>query len=145
MDDDDAPSGPGGRPVLVSFFTSLLPTAAAFAGLTVADQRGVLDFLHADRRIDVEVPSIDGVSVEQARELLRAKDLLLALQAERADPAIPAGKVAGPGPPAGSRAPRGSAPPAVLSSGPRRIVLPPPVRGRAPAASQPPHPLERPP
>src|SRR3954462_8532275 len=82
-----------GRPARVAFLTSLFTTAAAFAGLTVADRRGMLDFLHG-KRGDVEVPSINGVSVEQARDLLRARDLLLTLQAERPDPAIPAGKIA---------------------------------------------------
>jgi hypothetical protein len=74
-----------GRPGLVAFLTALLTTCAAFAALTVADRRGMLDFLHGGRR-DVEVPSINGVSVEQARDLLRARDLLLTLQAERPDP-----------------------------------------------------------
>ena len=83
-----------GRPALVAFFTSLATTVAAFAALTIADRRGALDFLHG-RRADVEVPSINGVSVEQARDLLRARDLLLTLQAERPDPTIPAGKIAG--------------------------------------------------
>ena len=94
MDDDDLLPARRGRPGVVAFFTSLLTTAAAFAGLTIADGRGLLDFLHADRH-SVEVPAIDGVSVDQARELLRAKDLLLTLEAEHADPTVPAGKVAG--------------------------------------------------
>ncbi len=124
MGDDDARFSPRGRPVLAAFFTSLLTTTVAFAGLTAADRHGLLDFLNPDRRTDVEVPSIDGVSVEQARELLRAKDLLLTLQAERADPAIPAGKVAGQVPLAGSRAPRGSAVQAFVSSGAGVITVP---------------------
>jgi hypothetical protein len=61
-----------GRPVLVAFLTSLITTAVAFAALTVADRRGLLDFLRG-KRGDVEVPSINGVSVEQARDLLRAR------------------------------------------------------------------------
>src|SRR5258708_9722631 len=42
---------------------------------------------------EAEVPSLAGASVEQARELLQARGLLLALQAERADPKVPAGKI----------------------------------------------------
>jgi serine/threonine-protein kinase len=112
-----------GRPALVAFFTSLFTTAAVFVGLTVAERRGGLDFLHG-KRADVEVPSINGVSVEQARDLLRARDLLLSLQAERPDPAIPAGKVAGQVPLAGSRTPRGAAVQAFVSSGASAVAIP---------------------
>ena len=83
-----------GRSALVAFVTSVVTTFAVFAVLTVADRRGMLDFLHGGRG-DVEVPSINGVSVEQARDLLRARDLLLTLQFERPDATIPAGKIAG--------------------------------------------------
>jgi serine/threonine-protein kinase len=69
------------------------------------------------------VPSINGVSVEQARDLLRARDLLLTLQAERPD-AVPAGKVAGQSPLAGSRAHRGSAIQAFVSTGAGTISIP---------------------
>jgi len=112
-----------GRPALVAFVTSLFTTAAAFAGLTVADRRGMLDFLHG-KRGDVEVPSINGVSVEQARDLLRARDLLLTLQAERPDPAIGAGKIAGQVPLAGSRTPRGAAIQAFVSTGASAVAVP---------------------
>jgi eukaryotic-like serine/threonine-protein kinase len=112
-----------GRPALVAFLTSLFTTAAAFAGLTVADQRGMLDFLHG-KRGDVEVPSINGVSVEQARDLLRSRDLLLTLQAERPDPAIAAGKIAGQVPLAGSRTPRGAAIQAFVSTGASAVAIP---------------------
>ena len=77
-----------GRSALVAFVTSVVTTFAAFAALTVADRRGMLDFLHGGKG-DVEVPSINGVSVEQARDLLRARDLLLTLQFERPDPDHP--------------------------------------------------------
>src|SRR5262252_9109027 len=112
-----------GRPALVAFLTSLATTVAAFAALTVADRRGMLDFLHGGRG-DVEVPSVNGVSVDQARDLLRARDLLLTLQAERPDPAVPAGKIAGQTPLAGSRTPRGTAVQAFVSSGAGAAVIP---------------------
>jgi len=79
-----------GRSALVAFVTSVITTFVAFAALTLADRRGMLDFLHGGKG-EVEVPSINGLSVEQGRDLLRANDLLLTLQAERPDPAIPAG------------------------------------------------------
>jgi eukaryotic-like serine/threonine-protein kinase len=111
-----------GRSALVAFVTSVVTTFAVFAALTVADGRGMLAFLHGGSG-DVEVPSINGVSVEQARDLLRARDLLLTLQAERPD-TIPAGKVAGQTPLAGSRAPRGTAVQAFVSTGTGSVAIP---------------------
>jgi serine/threonine-protein kinase len=94
-----------------------------YNGLTwVADRRGMLEFLHGGAG-DVEVPSINGISVEQARDLLRARDLLLTLQAERPD-AVAAGKVAGQTPLAGSRARRGTAIAAFVSTGAGAVVIP---------------------
>jgi serine/threonine-protein kinase len=112
-----------GRSALVAFLTSLFTTAAVFAGLMVAERRGMLEFLHG-KRGDVEVPSINNISVEQARDLLRARDLLLSLQAERPDPTIPAGKIAGQVPLAGSRTPRGAAIQAFVSTGASAIEIP---------------------
>jgi serine/threonine-protein kinase len=122
-DDDDPRPIRQGSPVLAAFFTSLLTTAAAFVALTVADHRGLLDFLRANGRA-AEVPSITGVTVDQARDLLRARGLLLTLQGERPDPAIPAGKIAGQLPLAGSRAAQGAAIEAFVSSGPGVVTIP---------------------
>ena len=63
------------RSALVAFVTSVATTLVVFAALTVADGRGLLAFLHGTQG-DVEVPSINGLSVEQARDLLRARDLI---------------------------------------------------------------------
>jgi beta-lactam-binding protein with PASTA domain len=112
-----------GHPVLAAFFTSLLTTAAAFAGLTLADQRGLLPFLHGGVR-EAEVPSITGVTVEQARDLLQARSLLLTLQGERPDPNVPAGKIAGQIPLAGSRAAGGTSVQAFVSSGAGLVTIP---------------------
>ena len=109
--------------MLAAFFTSLFTTAAAFAGLTLADQRGMLPFLHGGVR-EAEVPSITGVSVEQARDLLQARNLLLTLQAERPDPNVPAGKIAAQVPLAGSRAAGGTSVQAFVSSGAGLIAVP---------------------
>jgi beta-lactam-binding protein with PASTA domain len=112
-----------GHPVLAAFLTSLVTTAAAFAALTVADQRGMLPFLHGGLR-EAEVPSIVGVSLEQARDLLTARGLLLALQAERPDPNVPVGKIAAQVPLAGSRAAPGTSIQAFVSSGAGLIAIP---------------------
>ena len=112
-----------GRPVLAAFVTSLVTTVAVFFALTVADGRGLLAFLHPHQG-DVEVPSIAGATVDQARELLRPRELLLTLQAERPDPLVPAGNIAGQVPLAGSRAGRGTAVQAFVSSGAGATTIP---------------------
>ena len=110
--------------MLAAFLTSLFTTVVAFLALSAADRRGLFDFLNPDTGAAVEVPSVNGVTVDQARELLRAQDLLLTVQGERADPNVPTGKVAGQVPLAGSRAPRGSAVQAFVSSGAGDIIVP---------------------
>ena len=113
-----------GRSALVAFITSLTTTVLVFAALTVADRRGMLDGLYG-RRSAVEVPSISGMSIEQARDLLRSRDLLLSLQAERPDPTVQAGLIAAQMPLAGSRTPPGIAIQAFVSSGPSAVEIPP--------------------
>jgi serine/threonine-protein kinase len=122
--DYDPRAGGRGPSLAVSFLTSLLTTVAAFAALTLADQRGLLPFLHGGVR-QVEVPSIAGVSVDQARELLQARGLLLTLRGERPDPSVAAGKIATQVPLAGSRAVSGTPIEAYVSSGPGAITVPP--------------------
>jgi beta-lactam-binding protein with PASTA domain len=127
MYDDEVRPDRRSRPALVAFLTSLATTAVAFAGLSVADRRGLFDFLHADRgpaEPVVVVPSINGLSVDQAREVLRSKDLLLTLQAELPDPDVPAGRVVGQAPLAGSRTPRGAAIQAIVSKGASAVAIP---------------------
>lgn len=123
--DDDLSPRPArrGRPVLAAFVTSLVTTCAAFAALTFVDRRGLLEFLHGSQR-EVEVPSINGVTVEQARDLLQSRELMLTLQGERSDPQISVGKVAGQVPLAGSHAARGTAVQAFLSSGAAAATIP---------------------
>ena len=126
MYEDHDPRPHRGHPVLAAFLTALVTTVAAFITLTIAERRGHLEFLHGGQRgpTDVEVPSIAGATVEQARDLLRARELLLMLQAERPDPSVPAGSIAGQVPLAGSRAPRGSAIQAFVSSGAGTTTVP---------------------
>lgn len=112
-----------GRSMLVAFVTSLVTTVATFAALTVADQRGLLDAFHRGRAA-VDVPSVSGMSVDQARELLRSRDLLLMLQGKQPDRAVPAGRIVSQTPLAGSRTPRGIAVQAFVSSGPSAVTIP---------------------
>jgi serine/threonine-protein kinase len=111
------------RSALIAFVTSVLTTVATFVALNVADQRGLLDALHGGRAA-VDVPSISGMSVEQARELLRSRDLLLMLQGKRPDPTVPAGRIVAQTPLAGSRTPRGIGIQAFVSSGAGEVTIP---------------------
>jgi serine/threonine-protein kinase len=111
------------RSALIAFVTSVVTTIVAFVALTVADRRGMLDVLHGGHSA-VEVPSISGMSVDQARDLLRSRDLLLSLQSERPDPAIPAGRIAAQTPLAGSSTPRGIVIQAFVSSGASAVAIP---------------------
>jgi eukaryotic-like serine/threonine-protein kinase len=122
-DEEDPRPVRQGHSVVAAFFTSLITTAVAFAALTAADARGMLPFLHGGAR-EAEVPSIVGVSVEQARDLLAARGLLLTLQAERPDPVVDKGKIAGQVPLAGSRAATATAVQAFVSSGAGLIAVP---------------------
>jgi eukaryotic-like serine/threonine-protein kinase len=112
-----------GRSTLVAFVTSVITTIATFVLLTVAERHGMLDGLRAGQGA-VEVPSIAGLSIEQARDLLRSHDLLLTLQATRPDPAVPAGRIAAQTPLSGSRTPRGMAIQAFVSSGTNSVSVP---------------------
>jgi serine/threonine-protein kinase len=113
-----------GHPVLASFITSIVTTVGVFLALTYAAQRGMLPEALRAGANEAEVPSVTGVTVEQARDLLAARGLLLTLQAERADPEVPAGKIAGQVPLAGSRAAKGTAVQAFVSSGAGLIAVP---------------------
>ena len=112
-----------GRSMLVAFVTSVVTTVATFAVLAVADQRGMLDVFHGGRAA-ADVPSISGLSVEQARELLRSRDLLLMLQGRQADRTVPAGRIVSQTPLAGSRTARGIAVQAFVSAGPSAVAIP---------------------
>jgi serine/threonine-protein kinase len=112
-----------GRSALVAFVTSVITTVAVFAALMLAERRGMLELLHGGRG-PVEVPSISGLSIEQARDLLRSRDLLLTLQDKRADPAIPVGQIVAQTPLPGSRTPRGIAIQAFVSSGASAVEIP---------------------
>src|SRR3954462_2845318 len=120
----DPRSSRPGRPVLAAFVTSLLTTTGVFAALTVADGRGLLAFLHSHQQGDVEVPSITGVTVDQAGELLRPRELLLTMQAERPDPVVPAGNIAGQAPLPGSRVAHAPAVRAFVSSAAGATTVP---------------------
>jgi eukaryotic-like serine/threonine-protein kinase len=112
-----------GRSTLVAFVTSVITTLVTFVALTLAERHGMLDLLHPGTGA-VEVPSLTGLSIDQARDLLRSRDLLLTLEAKRPDPAVPPGRIAAQTPLAGSRTLRGIAIQAFESSGASAVAIP---------------------
>lgn len=104
--------------------TSILTTVVTFVALRAADQHGLLKILGGAGGGDAEVPAIVGMSPDQARELLKGRELLLTLEAERPDPKIPAGRIAAQTPLPGSRAMHGDSIAAVVSRGVGEVAVP---------------------
>jgi len=108
-----------GSPVLISIFTSALTSAAVFFALrhyfpAGADPSAAM----------VDVPPLVGLRVEQARELLDGKGLILTLEGEKDDADVPAGAIVSQAPLAGSRARGGGEVRAVVSRGLSKVTVP---------------------
>lgn len=124
-DDEFRYQPPPKSPIPAAIFTSLITTVAVFFGLRALDERGLLPGSHARAGGEViEVPSLLGMRPEQAREILKGRDLLLSIAAEREDAQYPAGSVAAQQPLPGSQAPRGTAVQATVSRGIRQVQVP---------------------
>jgi hypothetical protein len=96
--------GGSGGTVFVAFLTAAITSAGMFFALReFVPPKGV------PAEETVEVPSLSGMNVEQARQMLDGKGLYLTLEAEREDPNVPAGQIATQNPLAGSREPRRAA------------------------------------
>ena len=105
--------------ILVSIVTSVL----VFVGMRMMEERGLLPFLSAGKG-SVEVPSLLGMLPEQARELLKARGLLLTLSAERENTAYPAGAMAEQSPLPGSQVSRGSVIQGAIARGSKQVQVP---------------------
>jgi beta-lactam-binding protein with PASTA domain len=105
--------------ILASIVTSVL----VFVGMRMMEERGLLPFLSAGKP-SVEVPSLLGMVPEQARELLKARGLLLTLSAERENTAYPAGAVAEQSPLPGSQVSRGSVVASAIARGSKQLPVP---------------------
>src|SRR5450432_1557456 len=149
-DDLDPRRGSRGSSSLLAFLISLVTTIAAFTGLTLADQRGLLPFLHGGVR-EAEVPSlagsraVAGTSVqafvssgpgtvaippvagtrpEDAVALLRARALLAGPRRAEPSDTVAAGLVIGSDPPAGAAVGPDTAVVLVVSTGPAPKAVP---------------------
>lgn len=125
--------------IALSIFVSALTSAGVFFGLRALEQRGVIGARQPSGGTEaVEVPALVNMPVDQARQVLQGRDLLLVLEAEREDPRVPAGSLLAQTPLPGSHARRGATVQAVVSKGPP--AAPPPAASAPPppAAGAPP-------
>ena len=100
------PSQARRRPtILASVVTSIVTSVAVFFILRALDDRGYLGGRGAATApaataaapvagaSAVQVPNVVGVRLDQARELLKARNLLISIAEERDDPNRPAGSI----------------------------------------------------
>jgi beta-lactam-binding protein with PASTA domain len=122
-DDDLVIRGPGvGTIVGLSFIISIIVSGAMILTLReIIPPKPLSDLQLASEAVDV--PSLLGVDVAQARGLLDPKGLLLTLDAERED-AVPAGSICVQAPLAGSRVMRGATIHATVSRGQAKVRVP---------------------
>jgi beta-lactam-binding protein with PASTA domain len=114
---------PPKSPIPAAVLASIITSVAVFFGLRLLEDRGYLPHGKAAAEV-AEVPSLLGIRPEQARELLRGRDLLLTLASEHEDSKFPAGAIASQTPLPGSQAPRGSSVQAVVSRGMGQVQVP---------------------
>jgi len=118
--------------VLPAAITSIITTIAVFFALRAMDGRGAFSGGGGRERAPaaasapaaVEVPALLGMRGEQARELLKGRELLLAFSGEKDSALQPAGAIMEQTPLQGSQVPRGSLVQAVLSRGVTQSVVP---------------------
>ena len=99
-----------GKATVLALFMGAAASAGTFFALRAATGGG-------KRQVLAEVPSVSGLTIEQARQLLEAKDLRLVIFERRADVKIPAHKIIKHVPLARSQVPRQSPVYAILSTG----------------------------
>jgi eukaryotic-like serine/threonine-protein kinase len=117
---------PAKSPVPAAVIAALITTLAVYFALRALDERGIFSLVAKGNSAPeaMEVPSLLGMRPEQARELLKARDLLLSFSAERDSAQYPAGTIAEQTPLLGSQLPRGGGVQAILSRGAKRIEIP---------------------
>lgn len=114
---------PPKSPIPAALLTSLITTVVVFFALQALDARSLLPKFGAKASM-VDVPSLAGMRPEQAREVLKARELWLAISAERDDPQVPVGSIAAQTPQPGTLLPHGSTVTAVVSRGTHQAVVP---------------------
>jgi hypothetical protein len=113
---------PPKSPIPAAIIASVVTTVVLFFGLRLLDERGV--FGRGRGAEGIEVPSLLGMRPEQARELLKGRDLMLLIAGEKEDSAYAAGTVASQTPMPGSQAARGGSVQAFVSRGSGLVQVP---------------------
>jgi serine/threonine-protein kinase len=119
-----------GSSIIASVLASVVTTVVLFFALRELEVRGYLPGGKPKPAGAgaMEVPNVVGVKLEQARELLKAKNLLISIAEEREDATHPAGSIVAQNPLAGSESQPGTTVQVALAR-PMSTVLVPPVSG----------------
>ena len=107
-----------GKVLIVCVLTSLLTSCAVFFLLQTMSQRGVF------AQGDVTVPSVVGMWLDQARQILQPMKLSVIVAEQRTDPAASSGQIISQDPPAQGAARKGAVVRVVVSSGQARVKMP---------------------
>jgi serine/threonine-protein kinase len=125
------------RPSIVaSILTSAVTTVVLFFGLRALDDRGHLGgraprepaapaAAAAPGAGAVQVPNVVGVRLEQARELLKGRGLLISIAEERDDATRPAGSIVSQNPLAGSESQPGTTVQVAVARAVSSVIVPP--------------------
>jgi serine/threonine-protein kinase len=130
------PSQSRRRPtILASIVTSIITSVAVFFLLRALDERGHLGGRGATTAATaaapapgagaVQVPNVVGVKLEQARELLKARGLLISIAEERDDANRPAGSIVSQNPLAGSESQPGTTVQVAVARAVSSVIVPP--------------------
>ena len=104
MDPTQPASPPPDRPYLAELAISTLKWGSlALALLGVAGLSGYLSMKKAVRGGEVEVPALEGQTIAEATQSLKARGLLLEKSGERSDAHMEAGRILAQDPPSGAR------------------------------------------
>jgi beta-lactam-binding protein with PASTA domain len=121
------------HPVLTAVIASVVTTVAVFFLLRELESFGIISPPRPRAAAPVvtpasgavEVPSLVGVRLEQAREIAKARGLLISIAEERDDPRGPSGAILAQNPLAGSETPPGTTVQIVISRAVANVILPP--------------------
>jgi eukaryotic-like serine/threonine-protein kinase len=121
-----------GPSIFSSILASMLTTIAVFFGLRELDQRGYLGGAQARARQPAaaasgqagQVPNLVGLRLEQGRELLKQRGLLISIAEERDDPSQPPGSVLAQNPPAGTAVAPSTTVQVILTRAATGVVIP---------------------
>lgn len=123
------------RPVVVAIVASAITTIVVFFSLRELESIGVINGPRTVRTnvatsaiangAAVQVPSVLGVSLDQGRELLKGRGLLLSIAEERDDAAHAAGTILLQNPLAGSETPPGTTVQLVVAKAATSLIIPP--------------------